>query len=737
MSLLAGAGLSVLLLGLAVTASRSGHAEYGMILFVAAVTVPFVVSATMLLRRRLSAPVRRWAVVVVGVLPTLLYRLTDPLLLTSFDEQLHLRTYRDLLTDGPLFSPNPLLAASPYFPGLELLTLALQRATGVPTMVTITLVVVLCRLVLVLALYRLAEAITGDARSAGVAVLCYAVSPQFYLFNSLFAYQTLALSLAVAGLSLLVRAARAERNPAWPTAAALVCFLGVAITHHLTSWISAAVLLVWLILGERRDRRVVGVVAAGTFAAVIAQAIPIAGQLRGYFGPMFGGALHQAATMLGGRERALFSDGAGAATPGWERVMLTAYAVVCTAAAVVAGVALLRHAWRRRHRLLAVVGLLCLAYPATFAGRLAPEVAEVCDRASTFAFLVLSLGIAWLVSRRAEPVSGATPVRGRRYTAAVVAVAGLASVGGLLLGSGPDWARLPGSFLVVADSRSLDAETLAAVAFSRDHLEPGSTIMADRMPATVLASTARLWPDVHPRAGIEPAMLYFSDTWGPEQTRTVTAMGLRYLYVDTRLAEGLPHRRWYFYAGETPQQRQLTPAALTKFAAVPGIVTVYRHGPVAIYDLQGLGGTTTTHGWTGDRHPQPRRDALLGLLVGTVLLALRASVRRGGRALLDALGGAGAAATGMATVALLTGAAVAAGFRPGWQFAAPIALALAVSALRGERLRLARPGPAVVAAALCAAAMAVAGAGLAVLSARSVDVDRVATILTEARQEGR
>jgi hypothetical protein len=364
-------------------------------------------------------------------------------------------------------------------------------------------------------------------------------------------------------------------------------------------------------------------------------------------------------------------------------------------------------------------------------------VAETCDRATTFAFLVLALGVAWLVSR--EPTHAARPAR-FRGAAAVMTVAGLAYLGGLLLGSGPAWARLPGSYLVVADSRSLDAETLAAVAFSRDHLAPGSTVMADRMPATALAATARLWPDVHPRAGVEPATLYFAETWGPEQTRTVRAMGLRYLYVDSRLAQSLPHQRWYFYDGETPQPRRLTPTALTKFADVPGIVAVYRHGPVAIYDLQGLGGASPTHGWTGTARPHPGRDALLGGLIGALILWQRAAVRRGVRAWLETLGGTGAAATGMALVVLLTGAAVAAGFRPGWQFAAGIAIALAAATLRPAMLRplaAARPHPMVATAVLCAAVLAATGAGLAIRSAWSVDTAQVATILADLRQGDR
>src|SRR5690349_2349748 len=162
-ALLVAVGCSVLTMGLAVTASRDNAFGLGLALLFAAALLPFAVGAALLLRRDLSGRARLGVVAVVGVLPTLLYRLTDPLTLTGFDEQLHLRTLRDLLNGAPLFSPNPLLGASPHFPGLELLTVAVERAFALPTMVAVTIVVVVCRVVLVVAIYRLAGLITKDA----------------------------------------------------------------------------------------------------------------------------------------------------------------------------------------------------------------------------------------------------------------------------------------------------------------------------------------------------------------------------------------------------------------------------------------------------------------------------------------------------------------------------------------------------------------------------------------------
>jgi GT2 family glycosyltransferase len=729
-------GGSVLLMGLAVTASRADSFGLGLALLFGAMMLPFVAGAAVLLRRDLRGRTRLGVVALVGVMPTLLYRLADPLLLTGFDEQLHLRTLRDLLTGAPLFSPNPLLGASPHFPGLELLTVAMERAFGLPTMVAVTAVVVLCRLLLVMAIYQLAGLITKDARSASIAVLCYAASPQFYFFNSQYAYQTLALSLAVTGVLLLARAGRAGDRRRRLAAAAVVCFAAVAMTHHLTSWIALAVLVAWTALAARRDRPVIAAVTAATAAVTAVQAVPIAVLLQSYFGSMFGSAFDQAVALFGGdSQRTLFADSAGTSTPVWERGVLVGYAVLCTVVAVVAGAAILRHAVRVRHRLLFVLGLLCLAYPATFAGRFAGEVAEICDRATTFAFLPLAFGVAWLLRHRET-----TTVRGRRTArpAVLLALVGVGFLGGQILGSGPDWARLPGSYLVVADSRSLDAETLAAAEWAGDHLAPGGTVLADRMPATLLSSVGRLWPEAGPRAGVEPATLYFADTWGAEQTRTAQALGLRYLYVDTRLASGLPHQDWYFYAGETPEPRQLTVAQLTKFDAVPGITAVYRHGPVSIYDLSGLGIGAAPHGWTGDWHPRPGLDVLAGLVIAALVVWRRRAVRRWGRATAALLGVSGVAGVLLAATVLLTAVSTAIGFRPGWPFTLAVALPIGIVMFiqRSPSGPVARRSPRPRAALLLAAVLVAAGVALAVHSAWSVDVTQVSRILADVAKGG-
>ena len=174
-----------------------------------------------------------------------------------------------------------------------------------------------------------------------------------------------------------------------------------------------------------------------------------------------------------------------------------------------------------------------------------------------------------------------------------------------MLGSSPDYLRLPGPYLPSADFRTQDPETLAAVGWAGRHLPTGATVAADRVPAVLLGSQA-LWPVTDPQQGFAPAQLYFSTTWGPQQTAIVKGLHIDYLYVDRRLADSLPYLGYYFSQGETAKPTRITVADVAKFAHVPGLKAVYHHGPVTIYDTSGLGVVTKRLDSRGDHNDGPR-----------------------------------------------------------------------------------------------------------------------------------
>ena len=269
---------------------------------------------------------------------------------------------------------------------------------------------------------------------------------------------------------------------------------------------------------------------------------------------------------------------------------------------------------------------MVLMLPVLLAARVVPKGGEIFDRSSSFLFLPFSLLIGHYAVRfwwheprapRRRYGGGHQPCR-----AVAVGAAALMFVGGYLLGSGPTWSRLPGPYLVAADSRSMDSETLAAVAWAGDNLQPGSRMGADRVGSTLFAAKAGVWPVVDRSRGLDPPSLYFADDWGKSQAEIAKGLQLRYLYVDRRMADELPHLGAYFFTGETPEIQQLTDWELTKFDSVPGIDVVYRHGPISIYDLKGIGVQELRSGWYGETPTVSLLTQLAAGLLGGLLVGL-------------------------------------------------------------------------------------------------------------------
>jgi hypothetical protein len=368
-------------------------------------------------------------------------------------------------------------------------------------------------------------------------------------------------------------------------------------------------------------------VAIGAAVAVLSTAIWAAIQwtlLRDYFGPMIDDVTAQLTT---GVQRRPFSETSAQPKPLWERLLLVYYAAAVTA--MVVSILALRTGrvrryppWRPRLLLVVLVGSI----PGLFAARLLPRWGEVGDRASTFLYLPFSLLAVAAVLHVCR--NGRRPGPLLRRTVLVLGTG--VFLGGYLLGTGSEWARLPGPYLPGADGRSMDAATLTAVDWAGEHLAAGSRIGADRLTSTLLASRARLWPVFTHDDSPEIAVLFRSEEWGDQETAIVRDKRLSYLFVDRRFADRTPLVGTYF--DESPAYT-LSARALTKFASAAGISEIYRRGPISIYDLTGLSPTPVRSGWYGQARATGTVDqVLIGLLLG-LAGTLAASFARGRRAL--------------------------------------------------------------------------------------------------------
>jgi hypothetical protein len=389
-----------------------------------------------------------------------------------------------------------------------------------------------------------------------------------------------------------------------------------------------AFLIAWAAMSRKGERRLLARAAVVMGVAVAIWTAALAPRLTHYFVPILSSALQSARDFLAGTGHRIF--GASGGTPPiayWERVVLVVYTLSSTLAALICAWIMLSRAFHKRDRMLGLLGALNLAFPLTAAAHFAPNVGYLGSRAATFLFLPLALSCSLIIQRHPRVTRRPAGTHNPFRPAVLIALIGGTAIiylGGTLLGSNPDWNRLPGPYLVSADFRTQDPETLAAVDWAATHLPTGSTVAADRVPALLLGSQARLWPVTHPQRGLEPAQLYFSAAWGPQQTAIVKGLHIDYLYVDTRLADSLPYLGYYFSQGETAKPTRITVADVAKFAHVPGLEAVYHHGPVTIYDTAGLGVAPKWEGFRG-YHAMGlgSLDAILGAVVVLLILLFR------------------------------------------------------------------------------------------------------------------
>jgi hypothetical protein len=604
------------------------HSVVGSMLFFVAIVVPFTVFLTVLMVPRLGS-LREITVAILGLYPAIVYRMSSPLVLAGYDEHQHAQSLMNLLRGSGLFAPNPTLPVSPYYPGLELFTAAAVRLGGLRVILAESLVVLLCRLLLVLIIYHAALLVSPSRRGASLVVAFYAVSSHFYAFDAGFAYETLALTLGLGGVLLLRRAQLADHTGArWLLFIASLVLIATVVTHHATSYMVLAFIIAWAAVSRKGERKLLAS-AAGVMGVAVAIWTAVLGtRLVGYIMPIVSTALQSAQAFLAGtsQHHIFGASGGTPPPPDWERVVLAVYTVSCTLAALVCAWIMLSRAFHNRDRMLGLLGVLNLAFPLTAASHFDPSVGELGNRAASFLFLPLALSCSLIIQRHPRvtrrPAGTNNPFRPAMLIALIGGTA-IIYLGGTLLGSNPDWNRLPGPYLPSADFRTQDPETLAAVGWAGRHLPTGATVVADRVPAVILGSK-QLWPVTNPQQGFVPAQLYFSTTWGPQQTAIVKGLHIDYLYVDTRLTDSLPYLGYYVSQGETAKPTRLTMADVGKFAHVPGLKAVYHHDPVTIYDTSGLGVVPKQAGFTGDHSMGLGPfDAISGAAVVLLILLFR------------------------------------------------------------------------------------------------------------------
>lgn len=495
------------------------------------------------------------------------------------DEFAHDRATANLLLTGHLFALDPLLKAAAYYPGLAVVTSALVKLSGLSVYVCGTIVIGVAKFTMATALFLLLERLTASSRAAGLGVLVYVANPNFLYWSAQFAYESLALPLAMVALYLLVRRAARARDGAL-TSAAIAVVAAVVLTHHMTAYALSAVLVVWSCLawierhrtGDHEYAPIVPAVAA--VLASVSWLVFVAPVTFAYLGPVFDRAATQGIELLTRRRtsRALF--GTVSAPPLWERIAAMA-SVLTVFVLLPFG---LREVTRRPILLLGrILAWSSVFWIALLPLRLTQFGQETANRSSEFLYLGIGLALGVLLSL---PVF--TTRRVRRVLAAVLV--GIMLAGGFSV-SWNHKIRLAPQYSSAGIPLWTTPDERAAASWFLAHYGPNRRIATDLLTNSVFGSVGmqRVITTFVDDADIW--RIFYPTSITPGVIAEVRARHVEYIVVQRRLSEG-ETPGWPLYDSGDPAafySRPIPRQSLVKFAMSPLFQLVYQSGEVDIY----------------------------------------------------------------------------------------------------------------------------------------------------------
>lgn len=507
----------------------------------------------------------------------------SPLEFKFIDELQHWRTAADILGTGSLFGYNYSLPISPVYPGLENVATAVVQLTGLSIFAAGVIVMCLARVLLTVGLYLLFRHVSGSVRVATLASILFTTAPYYKSILAKFIYGGIALPFLVlavyAAARVLTLPRHRERYTWW--ALAVVCIAMTVISHHLTSWILAAVLLLALfafVLNRNGPgvRHLAGL-AVVCLAAIVSWITFVAPSTPDYLRPAVSDLVSGVSKTLSGQ--------VGKSDGGFVHGPLADAVASYSSVLVIAGCVPVAAYWIwRKHR----ANVWALTMAAGALGYLAIPVVRVIStsgsedavRALTYLYIPLALVLA---------TAGTALVRGWRPRVRAVgcaaAIATLAMGGGVTSGWPPYWGRIPADHMVVDGyENAVEPEGVGAAYWTQEMLEPGSRIAADDTNYTLMG------PYGQQTMVRDTAELYTAPEFRDEDRAEVIADHVQYLVADRRLTQQLPAGGSYF-PDDPRAYRYMTTlplAVLTKFDNVSGVQRIFDSGNIVIYDLRDL-----------------------------------------------------------------------------------------------------------------------------------------------------
>jgi hypothetical protein len=570
-------------------------------------SIVYLVPALLLVnKRRVTRTEGGGIAVILGIATYAIKECYRPLQFTFSDEFQHLPTIQAILATHHLFHANPLLAVSPYYPGLEIVTSALATLSHLSIYSAAAVVLGVAHLVGTVALFYLALEIVRNPRFAVLAVFVYATGPDYQFFTSYFAYESLALPLMIVSLLAIVRMVKSSSSRAsvlWGGASVLFG-VATAVTHHLTSYALFGLelcVLVFAMFKPDSARRRLGilavVVALGGFIALWDGSVAKA--TYSYLQHGFSRLLlhnpsiaHVTSTVLPLVGGPIWSRAfASTVAPTFDRIMSIIWAISLTVL-IVLGLWLV---WKKRHVATSIQLAMAIASPVVFVAFLilvlAPGGGEVATRLMTFALIPGALVAAFTINRFVERER---PDRGHRFRAwpsktwvpALFIMFALLVVGATAASWPPFYARIPGPYLLGGRDRTVDQYDLSAAEWAGRHFVRGSVIAADITNSELMDSIGHQRdPD-----GFISAYLLIGSSISPAMEQQIKAQNIQFVLADQRISSGVP------VAGEPifypdpfggHYRKPIPVTSLNKFNSITGVSRIFDDGPIVIYDFRG------------------------------------------------------------------------------------------------------------------------------------------------------
>jgi hypothetical protein len=578
------AGIGLLICSLGEALSR-GTASGAVPIYWAGVMLLAVPIFYRLTARAASPTERLLLVCMLGLGLYLVKVMRDSPSFTFNDELIHAFNTDQIVAHKHLFHENPILKVTPFYPGMEGATSALTSISGISTYAAGTILIGAARLTLVASIFFLFKRVSGSGRSAGIGAAIYAGNFNFFFYSAQYSYESLALPLLLLVLMMLAEREASPRQTLreWAVPVGLA-IAAIVVTHHLTSYATAAVIAALALVGYliHRNWHPPNPWRYAVYAILVAGAwlILVASSTFGYLTPPITDAIDAIFNTVGGEAppRGLFQSGSNIIpTPGYARA-LSLLAVAALTVALPFGLLRIGRHYRRSPFAL-IFAVAAIGFFVTLALRLAPAAWETGNRASEFFFVGLAFTIA---------VVGFEVWRPRRYAKlvrpGVTALLALILFGGAV--SGWPWdMQLAQPLEVGAKGGTIRSAPLAMAEWAEREV-PEGTFAAQTADANLLLAPGGKKVFSGPSPDVED-ILKEPDlpSW---QVPLLREHGIDYVVVDRREISNDGIRGYYFSRDDV--EEELYPAGVVeKFERLPEFSPVYSNGPITVFRREEAG----------------------------------------------------------------------------------------------------------------------------------------------------